>query len=62
MVRYVVLVCVAASMFLGSVGAAVYEELIPGYSRMKSSVMARKIVKPTMANLDFAAYNNNPIR
>ncbi|MBD3321977.1 MAG: hypothetical protein GF350_12845, partial [Chitinivibrionales bacterium] len=38
-----------------------YEELAPKFDRKKSRAMVRKISKPTLANLDFAAYNANPV-
>ncbi|MDD5673157.1 MAG: hypothetical protein PHC61_03250, partial [Chitinivibrionales bacterium] len=39
-----------------------YETLNKNFSRTKSDVFVRKITKPTLANLDFAAYNANPVR
>jgi len=38
-----------------------YEELVTGFDRLRSSVIVRKIEMPVMANLDFAAYDRNPI-
>jgi alginate O-acetyltransferase complex protein AlgJ len=38
-----------------------YTELNINYQRLKSRVTVRKIEKPTAANLDFAAYDRNPI-
>jgi hypothetical protein len=45
-----------------SAAADPYKELVPKYNRTKSIVMARSIDTPTRANLDYAAYNANPIR
>ncbi len=42
--------------------AAPYKELIPNFNRMKSPAMVRQVDKPTLANLDYAAYINNPVR
>ncbi len=39
-----------------------YNELVPKFNRKKSLVMVREIASPTQANLDYAAYNNNPVR
>ncbi|MBN1760699.1 MAG: hypothetical protein JW863_20390 [Chitinispirillaceae bacterium] len=44
-----------------AVGAVPYQELVPGFKRLKSSVIVRKIDVPTAANLDFAAYDRNPV-
>jgi alginate O-acetyltransferase complex protein AlgJ len=41
---------------------APYENLVKNYSRSKSSAMVRLVRRPTLANLDYAAYINNPIR
>jgi alginate O-acetyltransferase complex protein AlgJ len=38
-----------------------YIELVPQSNRLKSTVIVRKIEKPTLANLDFAAYDKNPV-
>lgn len=38
-----------------------YEELVPGFSRTDSRIMVRKVKKPTLANLDMAAYDKNPL-
>jgi alginate O-acetyltransferase complex protein AlgJ len=38
-----------------------YIELVPQCNRLKSTVIVRKIEKPSLANLDFAAYDKNPI-
>ena len=46
---------------LGQVRAAPYTDLVPHYNRLTSNVMARKIVVPTAANLDYAAYTANPV-
>lgn len=42
--------------------AAPYKELVPNFNRMKSPAMIRQVDKPTLANLDYAAYINNPVR
>ena len=42
-------------------GGNVYTELVPEFERLKSSVFIRKIAVPTAANLDFAAYDRNPV-
>lgn len=54
--------CVAVGITLSAANAGVYEELVPKYSRTKSNAMVRKIAKPTVANLDYAAYTANPVR
>lgn len=41
--------------------AAPYKELLPNFSCLRSKVMVRKIDIPTMANLDFSAYDKNPV-
>ncbi len=38
-----------------------YEELVRGFNRIKSHVFIRKINYPTASNLDFAAYDGNPM-
>ncbi len=38
-----------------------YEEMVPLSDRSKSRVVIRKITCPTAANLDFAAYDRNPL-
>jgi alginate O-acetyltransferase complex protein AlgJ len=38
-----------------------YVEAVPGFNRTKSQVMIRHIAVPTLANLDFAAYDRNPL-
>ncbi len=42
--------------------AAAYQELNAHFKRSSSHVTIRKIAKPTLANLDFAAYDANPVR
>lgn len=44
-----------------SPGAAPYKELVPHFDCQKSTVMIRKIANPTLANLDAAAYEKNPV-
>ncbi len=41
--------------------AAPYKELTPKFDRTKSRTMIRKIEKPTLANMDYAAYIDNPV-
>ncbi|MBN1307483.1 MAG: hypothetical protein JXA18_06175 [Chitinispirillaceae bacterium] len=38
-----------------------YKELVRGFNRIRSHVSVRKITRPTLANLDFAAYDRNPL-
>ncbi len=45
-----------------TINASPYREIIPDFNRMKSPVMIRQIDRPTLANLDYAAYMNNPVR
>jgi alginate O-acetyltransferase complex protein AlgJ len=42
--------------------SAPYTELNKNFNRLSSHVTIRKIVKPTLANLDYAAYIANPVR
>lgn len=49
-------------ILLSGVNSSPYKELVPEYNRKKSPAMIRKIEKPTLANLDYSAYDNNPIR
>lgn len=42
--------------------AAPYTDVTPKYDRVKSRAMVRTIAAPTVANLDYAAYNANPVR
>lgn len=55
----VVLCCVSLAV---AAGAQPYKELTPGFNRIKSRTMIRSVAVPTVANLDFAAYSNNPVR
>lgn len=41
--------------------ASPYTELVPKFNRLRSNVMVRKLDLPTLANLDFAAYDKNPV-
>lgn len=41
--------------------SAPYQELVPKFKCLNSNVMVRKIDAPTLANLDFAAYDKNPV-
>jgi len=45
-----------------SLSAVPYKDLVPKFDRIKSNAMVREIQKPTLSNLDFAAYSNNPVR
>lgn len=58
------LICSVSTMGLLalSITAAPYVELNKKFNRIKSGVMVRTINVPTMANLDYAAYNANPVR
>lgn len=38
-----------------------YQELVPEFNRIKSNAMVRKITVPTAANLDYSAYDRNPV-
>ncbi len=60
MFKYVLPVLIL--LLSGIVNAAPYKELIPNFNRVKSPVMIRKVDLPTRANLDYAAYIDNPIR
>lgn len=41
--------------------AAPYQELVPKFDRIKSNCMVRQVEFPTMANLDYSAYDRNPV-
>lgn len=41
--------------------ATPYTELVPGFNRLTSNAMVRKIDVPTRAHLDYAAYDRNPL-
>jgi len=56
------LVCLIVAAVALQVSAAPYEELTPKFSRTSSRAVIRKIDKPTLANLDYAAYTANPVR
>ena len=53
---------IAVAGVLVSSNATPVETLNKNYSRTKSSVLVRKIASPTLANLDYAAYNANVVR
>ncbi len=53
---------VAAAAAYASLSAAPFENVLKHYNRLTSRVMIRSIALPTLANLDFAAYTENPIR
>lgn len=49
------------SAFSSLLFASPYTELVPDFNRLHSNVMIRRIDSPTLANLDFAAYDKNPV-
>jgi hypothetical protein len=53
----VAVICAAQAIAEG----APYVDLVPHYNRLVSNVMARHIERPTLANLDYAAYFANPL-
>jgi hypothetical protein len=55
--KYYLFVLIVAQV----IAAAPYLERVPKFNRLKSNAMVREIAVPTLANLDFAAYNANPI-
>ncbi|MDO5575999.1 MAG: hypothetical protein Q4F84_02870 [Fibrobacter sp.] len=58
--KYTVLLL--AILFVSNLHAnSSYEELVPKFSRTTSRIMVRKVQKPTLANLDMAAYDKNPL-
>lgn len=60
--RKLIVTFVLVNVFRVVPSAAVpYEELVPRFDRQKSTVMIRKVAIPTMANLDVAAYDKNPV-
>jgi alginate O-acetyltransferase complex protein AlgJ len=62
MKRSGVIGAVTATLLLTAfVSAKPYQDLVPKFNRMKSNAMVRKIEKPTLANLDYAAYTSNPV-
>jgi len=56
-----VITTLAVCCLAGGASAAPYRELTPDFDRKKSRTMVRKIKKPTPANLDYAAYDDNPV-
>ncbi|MBD3180684.1 hypothetical protein GF312_00225 [Candidatus Poribacteria bacterium] len=65
---YIKLICIGICFILIANTTRVYandEETIANfnktYNRAKSKVMIRQITKPTLAQLDYAAYNKNPM-
>jgi alginate O-acetyltransferase complex protein AlgJ len=52
----VLLLCACFNAF-----SSPYSELNPKFNRITSRVMVRKVTIPTLANLDFAAYDKNPV-
>lgn len=53
---------IIAAALVTQVSAAPYTELVPEFDRVESRAMVRRIAVPTLANLDYAAYNANPVR
>ena len=47
--------------FILHYGISPYQELVPNFKCLHSNVMVRKIDSPTLANLDFSAYDRNPV-
>ncbi|MBN1603532.1 MAG: hypothetical protein JW915_18120 [Chitinispirillaceae bacterium] len=58
MIKKVLLVLLSGMV---TVSGKPYNELNTSFKRSKSRVTVRKIERPTLANLDFAAYDKNPI-
>ncbi len=48
-------------LFTSITASAPYQELVPKFKCLHSNVMVRKIDTPTLANLDFSAYDRNPV-
>lgn len=46
---------------VAAAGAAEVQTVGPAYDRTRSSVLIRKILRPTRANLDYAAYHKNAV-
>ncbi len=59
MLKYLITILL---VFYCEIYTASYKELVPDFNRKESLVMIRQIDRPTMANLDYAAYMNNPVR
>lgn len=51
---------IAVAFCIKAIGDS-YVELVPNFKRYSSHVMIRKIKVPVLANLDFAAYDKNPV-
>ncbi len=47
--------------FSSIIVSAPYQELVPKFKCLHSNTMVRKIDTPTLANLDFSAYDRNPV-
>lgn len=60
MIKSFNILCVISLTF-NLCNAASYTDLVPKFSRTKSNAMVRKIQLPTLANLDYSAYNSNPV-
>lgn len=55
----ILLLCI---LLFSSIPASVpYQELVPKFKCLHSNIMVRKIDTPTLANLDFSAYDRNPV-
>ncbi len=50
-----------SAVFTIGLFAKPYENLVPDFDRRESNAMVRKVFEPTRANLDYAAYNANPV-
>lgn len=48
-------------LFSSILVSAPYIELVPKFDCLNSNVMVRKVDTPTLANLDFSAYDKNPV-
>jgi len=51
----------AVAVISQAISAQPYVELTPNFNRARSNCMVRKVSVPTLANLDYAAYNANPV-
>ncbi|MBD3419852.1 MAG: hypothetical protein GF398_07030 [Chitinivibrionales bacterium] len=60
--RLMSLICAGILVIACIAQAKPYKELTPKFNRKKSLSLVRVLQKPTMANLDYAAYDKNPIR
>jgi alginate O-acetyltransferase complex protein AlgJ len=58
MIRYIL---IFSGMLTAAIFADPYKELVPNFQRTKTMVTVREIDIPTFANLDYAAYDRNPV-